>query len=63
MKTQIYKKRSIILQQMKTQRNSFKKLRRLLKAKKVILYGWPTIKIKYFKGLKKENSLLAWFKI
>ena len=33
----------------------------ILKNKKAILYGWPTIKAKYFKSLKKKNDLLAWF--
>ena len=33
----------------------------IIKNKKAILYCWPTIKVKYFKSLKKKNDLLAWF--
>ena len=36
-------------------------MKRFLKTKKVILYGWSTIKAKYFKSLKKKDDLLAWF--
>ena len=31
----------------------------IVKNKKVTLYGWPSIKDKYFKNLKKKNDLLA----
>ena len=33
-----------------------------IKNKKVILYGWSsTIKVIYFKSLKKKNDFLSWF--
>ena len=34
----------------------------IIKNKKVILYGWlSTIKVIYFKSLKKKNDFLSWF--
>ena len=34
----------------------------IIKNKKVILYGWlSTIKVIYFKSLKKKTDFLSWF--
>ena len=33
----------------------------IIENKKVISYGQPIIRVKYFKSLKKKNDLLAWF--
>ena len=56
-KTQRYKKKLAILQQVKMRQKLLKSLSKLLRTKKVTLYGWPTIKGNYFKNLKKKNDL------
>ena len=42
---------------MKMQQKLFRNLSESLRTEKAILYGWPTIKDKYFKCLKKKNNL------
>ena len=40
------------------QRKMFRNSSKYQEQKKVTLYGWPTIKGKYFKNLKKKDDLL-----
>ena len=59
--TQRRKKKLTTLQQLKMWQNLFWNLSKLLRTEKATLYGWPTIKDKYFRNLKKNDDLQAWF--